>query len=328
MMEERAREIFIGPAGPEDRKQAACLWEKVFEDDKGYIRLFFSKYFRSDTCWVLKEEGALVCAVYLLPFGVLDRGEGKPRVIGDPPFSSKGDVPCVYAFGTLPGRRGKGLGKTLLSAALSASSKKGEPWSVICPARKELFSYYEKAYGYQSRFSVAELPLFYEKREEEKPSVRILPLSEKAYNRERERLLSGFFHLRFHNEAIGLQKEICRLYGGDLYLLEYEDGKKGCFCAFREGERLLVKELLLPELEKGEGMRPAELFDQLRAFTPALQDAFGKRKGYIRMPEKAGAALLEGGLKPVWIRDFAMLLSLQGQPLPFEEKGYFGLAFD
>lgn len=129
----------IGYAQMEIKEELKLLWLTSFDDIPEAVDLFFETWFLPGNGIQALEDGKVVSALYLLPARI--QGEGKTE-------------PAHYIYGasTLPEYRGRGLMRQLLQFAdTTAAQARGEKFSVLLPASKDLYGFYRKS-GYREGF--------------------------------------------------------------------------------------------------------------------------------------------------------------------------------
>lgn len=121
----------------EDRRGIYDLWRLVFEDEEGYICLFFDRAYGQDRCLTAVEGSRVVGMVHWLSCSC----EGK-------------QLGYLYALAVHPAFRNRGLGRRLVQEAVEAMRKAGYCGVVLLPGEDSLRGYYEKL-GFES---LGELP--------------------------------------------------------------------------------------------------------------------------------------------------------------------------
>ena len=145
------------PSRPGDEPGLKALWSAVFGDTEAFIDTFFRAVYTPGMAAVAERDGQIVSAAYRVPFG---------------PYA------YIYAVGTLPAYRGRGLGRAVTLAAAG-----GGP-AYLLPASPGLRAWYERSMGAKPAGLVfpAELPR--ERR----------PVSAEEFAARREDLLAGVPH--------------------------------------------------------------------------------------------------------------------------------------
>ena len=284
-------------AKEEDLPRLGEIWTIAFGDEEAFVRGFYRG--RLDRTLLLEEGGEAAAMLTLLPM---------ETVLAD---GRRFSTPCIYAVATHPASRGRGFASILLEDAHRRMQARGEAGAVIVPAGASLFDFYGQR-GFSTAFALrqrqleggelAALP--------RDGAFQVTPLSPGEYHRRREELLRGSCHLDCGREGIDYQETLCRLSRGALLAVD-RGPVKGCAAAERDGERVVVKELLLPAALTASGLA-------------AVADACPCRVLTARCPLWAGA---EGG-DPI---PFAMARWYDGGLAAAAERegpGYLGLAFD
>ena len=262
---------------PGDEMALKELWKTVFGDEESYIDGFFENMY--DRAFVCEDDGRIVSAVHLLDIGEYVRdGKAEPATV-------------LYAFATLPEYRGKGIGGKLSDMLIEESA---ETFRTVCPAEESLFAYYEKRYGYGSRFEVFEEKLENFSKTDEKVAAE--PVSAQEYGKLREEFLSDVPHIRFNERALNYQRFLCKSSGGDMLSFEF-DGKKGIAAFEVYGGCAVFKEVLYS--------------GECKKALSKIAEGAGAHSAVIRKPADGGK----------FDRDFAMAM---GEA----EGGYYGFAFD
>ncbi len=120
------------------------LWHIVFGDDLSYIDFFFQNCYPFSRAVVAKnDENKVIAMLFLIPSkALIDGKEHKTEYI--------------YAVGTHPDYRKRGISGELLSFTHKALKNEGALFSYLRPAEQSLFGFYEK-YGYKTLFGMDEL---------------------------------------------------------------------------------------------------------------------------------------------------------------------------
>lgn len=206
----------IRSAADGDRPALTGVWRESFGDGETDTNAFFDRFFLRHGCDALVAEcGGTVCggAYILRGCGIAD---GENLI----------DCPYIYGVGVAEKYRGAGIGTALSLAARDAC---GGPCALV-PAEPALFDFY-------ARLSFT--PSFFAEERTVSPcqGQRLTRLGAREYSYMRERLLSGFPHMRFPQEYYRHFEDL----GGQLYASD--DGVAAC--EQKDGV-LLIKELLAP----------------------------------------------------------------------------------
>ena len=118
------------------------LWKIVFGDTASFLNNFFQVAFSPDRCRNIEEDGKVICSLYWFDC----QYEG-------------GKLAYIYAVGTHPDHRGKGLATQLMKETHAHLKALGYAGAVLKPATSKLFSFYEHlgyvTSGYIRRFTVS-----------------------------------------------------------------------------------------------------------------------------------------------------------------------------
>ncbi|MDR1564505.1 MAG: GNAT family N-acetyltransferase [Oscillospiraceae bacterium] len=121
------------------RPQLEELWQIAFNDTPGNIRFFFENRYNPNNCAVYTDKmGNVAAALHMLPASITEDSEILP-------------VQYIYAAATLPQYQGKGVMTSLLVYAERIARARGQEYSILVPAEKPLFKFYENR-GYKTCF--------------------------------------------------------------------------------------------------------------------------------------------------------------------------------
>lgn len=201
------------------------LWQIVFGDAEAYIDLFFDHRFAPEHTMVALFEGEPVAMLHLLPITVRQ---------DDVDY----DARYIYAVGTHPDFRSKGLSGGLLAATHARLAAEGVALSLLVPAEPSLFDYYG-ARGYKTEFYRQSVD-YTARSGRGDPALltpRALPdllaLRDAAFGQ------SGLY-ARWDACALRYQQQEAELLGGEtLFFSVPEEGYALCYPA---GETVLIKE--------------------------------------------------------------------------------------
>lgn len=204
------------------------LWKLAFGDPDGYIDLFFDHRFREKETLVDLEGDRVAGMLFLLPITVIT------------PLGEM-DARYIYGVATHPEFRGQGISTRLLHRAHREMEKEDVILSILVPATKELFQFYEHR-GYSIEFNCRRLTLA----PEEIPAGEEVPLSPSTFAGEAA-LRNWYFnrcHMfgRWDAKALSYQDVEAQYIGGEI--LSFPQGY--AYCVPDEG-RVLIKELVLPK---------------------------------------------------------------------------------
>lgn len=282
------------------------IWKLCFGDPDAFIDFYFAERFKAEHTSVYLQDEVIAAMLTMIPVQWVGGVEEEKRIKGS----------MLYAIATHPDYQHQGIARSLMNWALSYLRDHQVDLCVLVPAEAHLFSFYVKQ-GYQEGFTIRETVL---SRDEIKAlpetaetnqsgqagklSCEILTTTPQAYNRIRNQLLRGTAYIAYGEEEIAYQKKVSQLSGGDIYEFNMNGGRGCAALEWLNKDKVLVKELLLPEQLIPQGLK-------------ALARSMEAQEFIVRTPADWGKAL--GGQ----VRPFGMM---SGQPLG--KKGYLGLAFD
>lgn len=129
----------IGAARPEDKAAVMEVYRACFPGEEGFCRFFFDNVYRPDNTLVCRVEGKLAASVQLLPVRLHLGGAVVPATY-------------IYAAGTLPQFRSRGLMSRLLRRSFEVSAARGDELSVLIVQQPSLLAYYARL-GYRAVFA-------------------------------------------------------------------------------------------------------------------------------------------------------------------------------
>lgn len=289
--------------GPSLVPQFKKLWKSAFGDTDRYIRLFFQYQYRpQDTLADVEDEQ--VRSMLFFP---------RYRFRVDAKETSAGYI-CGAA--TYPEHRSKGLMSALIARAHCEMQRRGDEYSVLIPASKSLYAYYER-FGYR--------PFFYRGKSERTASelsgadggsVALCPADEKTLWH-----ICGALSARWPCAVLQDRRRISMLMrfyparqkDGDRTFLICKDGEpRGwMFCSYENGDggaRWLVREI------EADGVAA----DTAAA---ALLRIGGASRVCMEGPENGGVSLDE-------TRPAGMLRPLGRKGMPGCAAGYMNMMLD
>lgn len=212
----------------EDVGAMRALWQRVFNDSDAYLEEFFRLLSDTGSAVIAQgEERELLGAAFALT--------GFELLCGD----ERAQCGYVYAVAVDESARGRGLGAGLTKAAAELCRARESKIVTTLPADAPLYGFYEKQIGTNrllytaSRVAAAA------------DTMPVMELSTTEYMLWRENMLRGRAHIRLSYPMLETQRALCRAYGGGLYC-----SADGLFAAYREGDTLLIREILCPEGEE------------------------------------------------------------------------------
>ena len=268
--------ILYEDARSADLPALTSLWQTCFGDSKESIQEFWSCLFPHIRVCVARE-GKKICAMCcILPVSLVDDcGETYQAAY-------------LYALGTAPAMRKRGLGSSLLEYANKSLRREGIPFSLLVPSEPSLFTFYEKL-GYRTAFYQKEDTIPAGERQ-----AQVTPMNADSYSNLRQLMLYGSF-VSYSTELLNYQMQLGKGSKAGLFRIEL-DHCLCCAAAEKRGDTLLIKELLPSEPEAA----------------AALAHQLGCQQAVMRS---------EGTDHP-----FGMIKALGEVPPP--ENAYLGLAFD
>jgi hypothetical protein len=149
----------------------------------------------------------------------------------------------LYAIGTHPEHRGRGLGEAVTRAAAEHAIRRGCPTVVLKPAEESLFDFYAGRCGFVPFFEAAETT--YTAAELPAAGSDIHSVLPDEYRRLRQAFLSGGAYIDFSERALEYQTRLSEAAGGGLYALTLDGAAYGCAIVERADDAVDIKELLL-----------------------------------------------------------------------------------
>jgi predicted acetyltransferase len=120
-----------------DNREIRELWDACFPEEPEFNNWFFDNKFDVSKCLVLREDGIIKAMAQLLPYEIAELGE----------------VSYIYGAATHPGYRRLGLMRRLLEQSFEIDKANGRVASILIPASKSLFDFYERL-GYKTCFYI------------------------------------------------------------------------------------------------------------------------------------------------------------------------------
>lgn len=116
------------------KQETMEIWKTVFNDSDEFMRLYFSRVYRSEYNVCCQLDGRVVAALQTLPYAMLYHGR---------------EVRTAYISGvsTLPDYRRQDIGNNLMRQAHFGLYYKNTVFAALIPAEQWLYSWYEKC-GY------------------------------------------------------------------------------------------------------------------------------------------------------------------------------------
>ena len=201
-----------------------ALWRRVFDEREEYLDAVFTLLPDIGGAAVaVDEKGELIGAAYAMTgFELLTGGGEEGPHIG-----------YIYAVAVDEGARGRGVGAALTRAAAEICREREADIITTLPAEESLYPWYEKQIG------TKHLLYLEERKVPARKTLDIMKLTGTEYMLWRENMLRGKAHVRLSTPMMEAQRALCEAYGGGLYA-----STDGIFAAFRDGERLILPEVL------------------------------------------------------------------------------------
>lgn len=278
------------------------IWKLCFGDSDIYIDFYYAHRYKEDETALLLHDGQISAMLTMIPVRMVTSDNRN--------FQSA----MLYAIATHPNYRNRGFASQLMNFSEKYLTANNIDFSILVPAEKHLFDFYRKK-GYQEGFYIREA-LFTGAMLDSLSICKtyrctISSSIPKEYNDRRNKQLSGRLHLAYADEEIAYQKKLSQQSGADIYAIDIEE-IQGCAVIERiSPDKLLIKEILLPE------ELIAMVIKQIALLLPA-------REYILRTPAYLGQSL--GGS----IRPFGMIREQREMDIEIRQKdlGYLGLAFD
>jgi GNAT superfamily N-acetyltransferase len=191
-------------AASADNREIRALWDICFPEEPEFNDWFFNNKFDVRKCLVLREDGIIKAMAQLLPYEI----------------SGVGKVRYIYGAATHPDHRRLGLMRKLLEHSFEIDKANGFAASILIPASKSLFDFYEglgyKTCFYIGRNKVEALDVSgYSLRE---ATASDIPFMDKLYTSQ-----TGENHI-IRSQAYWVEQiKMFSKLGGKVYILMYED---------------------------------------------------------------------------------------------------------
>jgi ribosomal protein S18 acetylase RimI-like enzyme len=241
-------------AAPSDAAALRVLYQTVFGDDDDATDLFFKTWFDPGLTMVADDGGLAVSVAFILPVGNLVLSRREQPFLGqndnrhfEPSSIDVSQCVMLYAIGTLPQYRGRGLGEAVTRAAAERAAACGYPAVVLKPAEDSLFAFYAQRCGFQPFFEAAEKE--FDAGQLPAASRYLLsPVTPAEYRRLRKDYLAGSAYIDFFESSLLYQAQLSEAVGGGLYKLSSDGSDIGCAVVELLDSIVEIKELLtVPE---------------------------------------------------------------------------------
>ena len=233
------------------------LWQTAFGDPPELIGAFYDRFPPETSTWVVEADGNVATAAHLLD-GRLHTSDGRT-------------LPCayVYAVSTDPAQQGHGYASALMQRFAADADASGCVLYTL-PAEASLYAWYRSVMGTTQTARGERLHITREPDMQRLPDVQ--RVSAQEYAALREQALQGSTHVELSAALLAFQADLCDMCGGALVRIA-----GGCAAVERDGDLLLVKELL------GADTLPA---------VQALLTAFGVQDAQLCIQRTGGAQVL------------------------------------
>lgn len=121
------------------RDKSYMIWQKVFADDPLFTKFYFNNIYSDDWTYLIEDKNNVIAHVQTLPYKLLFNRETI-------------SIHYISGAATHEKYRRKGFMESLLNNALEDRKRKGDILSILIPANKDLYNYYQKHFGYKTLF--------------------------------------------------------------------------------------------------------------------------------------------------------------------------------
>ncbi len=207
------------------------IWLLAYPGDDIYADIFFEKFYRCEDGFLALEDDSPCGMLFVLKDYIFYTGRASVKAA------------YIYAVGTIPARRGHGVGSGLTAYAAGVSRADGTDAVFLAPADGSLRQWYRERLGTVDCFYHREINtdiLF--------DGGSVTEIDPETYARHRCRLLEHTAYVEIPLNVLKLQAAFCGVAGGGLYQLDL-DGKTGICIAEPDGEHLMIRELLMPDAD-------------------------------------------------------------------------------
>ena len=230
-----------------DANKLKKLWKTCFGDDDEYIDLFFNNRFNPNECLTAFCGESLAAMLFLLPITAVCKEKRYP-------------ARYIYAVCTEPKFRNRSVSTRLLNAAHEYMAENQIAMSLLVPAEKSLFDYYEKR-GFKTEFYCSEFETDARHGEITLKTANLTELFEKR----NETFSKSSLYMQWDRTALCYQQKEAEFFGGKT--LEFDGGYAVCV---PYQDKVLIKEWA------------SERFDH--DIIAAIAESFGKKSAVVRVP--------------------------------------------
>lgn len=280
------------------------IWKLCFQDKDEYIDFFFVHQYEKGKTLVLCYDGEVATMLTMISVELVL------------PHGQRISSTMLYAIATHPRYQGKRFSTQLMDYAKKYIWDHKEGMTILVPGSESLFSFYKKR-GYQTSFYLKESILTWgEMKEWSMQSKNVsncvmTVATAKDYNQLRNQLLKERLYVKYENKEIEYQKNLCKQSGADIYYMDLRD-VQGCAAIERiSPEKVIIKELLLPEDLVIEGMIQ-------------IVNRFPAKEYIVRLPADIGIPF-KGTKKAFGMSHIPEGINLD---MTSESLGYLGFAYD
>lgn len=214
----------IRRAAPADLPVLTRLWQAAFDDPPELIERFYRRFPPEMAAWVVEAGGCVVTAAHLLE-GRLHTADGNVL-----------SCAYVYAVSTDPAHQGNGYASALMRRFASDADASGCVLYTL-PAEDTLYQWYQTVMGTTQTACGERLRIARQQITDALPAVTRISAPEYAVLR--AQLLQGRAYAEPSAALLDFQADLCAMCGGALVRVG-----SGCAVAEREGDALIIKELL------------------------------------------------------------------------------------
>lgn len=232
--------------------QLKKLWQVCFQDEVSYVDFYYAHRFKEENTYVYKKGDEILGMLTLLPASYR--------------YNEEETLPIhyVYAVATLPRAREQGIASELLEEASRTSEENYSAGTILVPASKELFTYYERR-GYQTIYFKKQLYFQVQARDmvsaasipTERKKVHMVSIeTERSFEKrdiipEEYKQLRDFYfdrpgYVKWNLEAIIYAVKEARFVGGKVLKLT-ADNHSYAIMYYKKENQLIVKETTLTE---------------------------------------------------------------------------------
>lgn len=218
---------------PRDRaEELKRLYQACFDEKDEAVRILFEEYGLVQYCHAALCGGEIAATLYLLPAQAAENG----RAV---------QAHYLFAAGTLPKYRGRGLMNGLIHYALSCAAARGDRYSALLPAGRGLYQFYAR-FGYRpvyrSKCAAATQARLFSLPAE---TCKVINCSfDKLAGLRFNILLEQNGSLLWDSRHLALAQKLSGQYGGGLFTAD-----KGAVYYLREGQNVYAHEIICKDAD-------------------------------------------------------------------------------